>query len=224
MYKADEQADWLQTIVKPLITYLPALNPADVWDPAMDNRIEALALPFIQMVDSIEPGTKTGAALGAKEKENAGLAFKAGLFLCNESLDKSHSISQEITSRTGSYLHGLMHRMEGDFSNAKYWFSDGGQHPISTQLVTCLRNYLSLQDLTEVNNDALRSKLEALVSYPAWNAAVFVDAVELQLMDVQHAKADEWLRHIQRFEIKLILDYCYEQGCGGRLIEAIEQQ
>jgi hypothetical protein len=49
-------------------------------------------------------------------------------------IERSHSISQNIENLEGSFLHGMMHRREGDFSNAKYWFRRVGNHPVIEQL------------------------------------------------------------------------------------------
>ena len=38
-----------------------------------------------------------------------------GLWLLHDFLDESHSLSQEITTDTGSYWHGIMHRREPDY-------------------------------------------------------------------------------------------------------------
>ena len=46
----------------------------------------------------------------------------AGVWLLHDYLDESHTISQRIDTPSGSFWHGIMHRREGDFSNAKYWF------------------------------------------------------------------------------------------------------
>ncbi|MFC5451734.1 hypothetical protein [Paenibacillus aestuarii] len=210
MHSNKEEANWLEVIAKPLLEHLPALYPVEEWDTSMDARIEGLLLENL---------TK-----GRAEQEPYGMAIKAGLFLLNESLDKSHDIAQEITNTSGSYWHAIMHRMEGDYSNAKYWFHDVGHHPIFSNLIHCVRNYLSLKDLADMEHDALRSKLEVLITSPVWNPNVFVDAVELQVSHVQHATVETWLQHIQRYEMQLLLQYCYEQSCGGSLLEAIGQK
>ena len=44
----------------------------------------------------------------------------SGLCLLHNFLDGSHTITQDIASPEGSYWHGIMHRMEGDFGNSKY--------------------------------------------------------------------------------------------------------
>ncbi|WP_432798606.1 hypothetical protein [Poriferisphaera sp. WC338] len=53
----------------------------------------------------------------------------AGLWLYADQLERSHRISQSISSPTGSYWHGIMHRREGDFWNSKYWFRQAANHP-----------------------------------------------------------------------------------------------
>ncbi|MFW5697621.1 MAG: hypothetical protein ACOCX1_03570 [Fimbriimonadaceae bacterium] len=55
--------------------------------------------------------------------------LQALIWLYVDELEKSHLVSQNMSTKTGSYLHGIMHRREGDFSNAKYWFRNAGEHP-----------------------------------------------------------------------------------------------
>ena len=59
---------------------------------------------------------------------------RSGLFLYFCALDESHIISQGIHTPSGSYWHGIMHRQEGDWSNAKYWFRRTGSHPVFDDL------------------------------------------------------------------------------------------
>lgn len=58
----------------------------------------------------------------------------SGLWLLAGDLDRSHRISQDDSSPEGSFWHGIMHRREGDFSNAKYWFRRVGEHPVFARL------------------------------------------------------------------------------------------
>jgi hypothetical protein len=37
-------------------------------------------------------------------------------------IDRPHRIVQEDSSAMGSYIHGIVHRLEGDYWNSNYWF------------------------------------------------------------------------------------------------------
>ncbi|HWP31847.1 MAG TPA: hypothetical protein VNK96_09040 [Fimbriimonadales bacterium] len=56
------------------------------------------------------------------------LEAQAGIWLYVDELERSHKISQNLTTREGMTWHGIMHRREGDFGNSKYWFRQAGFH------------------------------------------------------------------------------------------------
>ncbi|WP_442510186.1 hypothetical protein SH528x_001794 [Novipirellula sp. SH528] len=81
----------------------------------------------------------------------------SGLWLLAGDLDRSHRISQDIDEKEGSFWHGIMHRREGDFSNAKYWFRRVGKHPVITQLAEiCGSDYRSGEDFVDACANATR--------------------------------------------------------------------
>ena len=41
--------------------------------------------------------------------------------------DEAHDLCQEIPSRNGSWIHAWLHRQEGDFGNACYWYDRAGK-------------------------------------------------------------------------------------------------
>lgn len=41
--------------------------------------------------------------------------------------EKAHDIAQDIDSPMGSWLHALLHLIEGDTGNAGYWFRRAGR-------------------------------------------------------------------------------------------------
>jgi hypothetical protein len=59
-------------------------------------------------------------------------ALLSALWLVAGNLDASHTLSQSNASPEVSYLHGIMHRREGDFGNAQYWFNRVEKHPLET--------------------------------------------------------------------------------------------
>lgn len=40
---------------------------------------------------------------------------------------EAHQIAQDIPSKEGSLIHAYLHRKEGDFSNARYWYQQAGR-------------------------------------------------------------------------------------------------
>ena len=53
----------------------------------------------------------------------------------NNRWHESHDIAQDIPSATGSWIHALLHTIEGDLGNAGYWYSKAGQAPIQPDQV-----------------------------------------------------------------------------------------
>ena len=70
----------------------------------------------------------------ASQDDASGLL--AGLWLWHDFLDESHEISQGLHSATGSFWHAIMHRREGDFSNAKYWYARCRNHPALAEIAS----------------------------------------------------------------------------------------
>lgn len=70
----------------------------------------------------------------AGSAEDMAAACVSGLWLLHNYLDASHDISQSIDSPAGSHWHAIMHRLEGDFSNSKYWYRRVGSWPVYDQV------------------------------------------------------------------------------------------
>lgn len=68
--------------------------------------------------------------LVAAEPLRRNAAAQSALWLYVDDLDRSHRISQDLHDSTGSYLHGIMHRREGDFWNSHYWMRQAESHPV----------------------------------------------------------------------------------------------
>lgn len=58
---------------------------------------------------------------------HAGLV--AGLWLYVDELDPAHTAAQDLDTPTGAFWHAVVHRREGDFDNALYWYRKAARHP-----------------------------------------------------------------------------------------------
>jgi hypothetical protein len=129
-------------------------------------------------------------------------ACLAGLWLHHDHLDRSHAVSQTIHSATGSYWHGIMHRREGDYPNAKYWFRRTGEHPVLADLAR------SAALLTSGSG----ADAEPLTAGGRWDPYAFVDLCQ----DCVSGRSDResLCRRIQRLEWEILFDYCYRRAAG----------
>ena len=120
---------------------------------------------------------------------SANLIRSTGL-LWHDHLDESHVISQDIGDSDGSFLHGLMHRREPDYPNAKYWFNQTGNHEAFPEI------------LKEAESVLIGTDLAHLVE-GKWDPYAMVDAVS-------RAKADTaeyaLLQNVQRIEFEVLLE------------------
>ena len=144
---------------------------------------------------SVESVGALGQAVGAlgMSPTVATLARSAAL-LWHDHLDASHDVSQDLPSSDGSFLHGIMHRREQDYPNAKYWFRRAGDHPCYPALATQAAAYLGV-----TGNEALAKRL---VPGGQWDPFAFVDAVESAMQNGQLVDA---LQNIQRLEFESLV-------------------
>lgn len=41
--------------------------------------------------------------------------------------NRAHTIAQDISGKTGAWIHAYLHRKEGDLGNAAYWYRQAGR-------------------------------------------------------------------------------------------------
>ncbi len=138
-------------------------------------------------------------------------ACLAGLWLYHDFLDESHAISQEIHTPSGSFWHGILHRREGDFENAKYWLRRVGNHPVYDPLRQATA--AAAAAMPSGNSDAT----SRLLTQSAWDPLAFVDLCRAA-QSVGHASPSEPTAAlclvVQAREWELLFDHCYRTASG----------
>ena len=105
---------------------------------------------------------------------------RSGLYLYLSALDESHTISQSISTDSGSFWHGIMHRQEPDYANAKYWFRRVGRHPVYDELER--------------------------VTGEAWDPFAFVDACSRAMQEKRDSGTYELLQRVQELELNTLIN------------------
>ena len=120
---------------------------------------------------------------------------RSAAFLWHDHLGASHDVSQNLPSEDGSFLHGIMHRREPDYPNAKYWFRRAGNHSSYSTLASRVEEYLG-----EVDKEMLS---KCLVPDGCWDPFAFVDAVETAERSRENI---EIFQNIQRLEFESLVE------------------
>ncbi len=155
---------------------------------------------------SIRPEAMFGETPIAQPRD--AMAVLAGLHLWNDALADSHSLAQGIETPTGSYWHGIMHRREPDYTNAKHWFERVGDHPVYAAL------YQDALEILDADGGPWATRTaERLRSHGRWDPIAMVDWCHVAETD-EHSGYG-LLEEIQMREIEHLLRHSFRAAVGA---------
>lgn len=150
------------------------------------------ALPIVELGERLDRALKD-----MRITPSLGRLLRSLVYLWHDHMDESHRIAQEIETNDGSLIHGMLHRREPDYSNAKYWFRRVGSHPSFLTLAIRAGDLLEHRGETDLHSRLLPNKM--------WDPFAFIDTVE-------DAEAGQFrgklpiLEEVQKIEFECLLE------------------
>ncbi len=132
------------------------------------------------------------------------IAAHAVVLLWHDHLDAAHCLVQDLDTPDGSLVHGILHRREPDYANAKYWFRQTGRHPVTPGLSRAAAAHFAAADPAE-----LRPRL---LPGGQWEAAAFVDLCAAAARQPSGAPLPRELTTLQAMEFRTLLDHFLAAG------------
>ena len=117
---------------------------------------------------------------------------RAGLFYYHNALEDAHKEAQKGEGDLASYWHGMVHRREGDFENARYWMRRAGEQPV----------FQEMQHRASDGSPHMSRQAN-------WDPYLFINLCEqYKYGEVEYKKE---IGHLQKVEFAAIFDYVWRQ-------------
>ena len=125
--------------------------------------------------------------------------LRAAALLYHDHHDEAHDLVQDLPDADGALIHGILHRREPDYWNAKYWFRRFVAHPAHLALGKRLRSLATTP--AELESAA------ALTLPGAFDPFGFVDACEAAAKTPSSHPTVTWLRRVQQAEFEDLINH-----------------
>lgn len=132
------------------------MNTLQIGEP-LQQWLESLPHSVPLRAVSIDSGSPINGGKGLEQLiTDSGLPadslITAMLWLRIGVIDIPHNIVQNGTTPLASYLHGVVHRMEADYWNSKYWFRQVRDSPLLQSLSNSVERRLKEESLLSMAN------------------------------------------------------------------------
>jgi hypothetical protein len=104
--------------------WLARLSGLDLLPSLLARRPAQSSRVWVDGLVSLTPSQQ--GTQGSPARGETGELFRGGLLYAADDLDSAHAVFQQLDSPEGAYWHGMLHRREGDFLNARYWVRRAG--------------------------------------------------------------------------------------------------
>ena len=147
--------------------------------------------------------------------------IRNALYHNNDDLDAAHQICQDVGNTSSlpeiSYWHGIIHRREPDFNNARSWFQRSQDLQANDTLYHAIYNLLQraiqMPDYGNAREIALQF-LKHLQNQETWDALYFLNLCETQSQN-KDPHLEKLLEDIQAIEFQTLFHWTFQQAIGA---------
>jgi len=189
------------------------MSPNESASSTLFNRVQAVI--GTDELPALGPKSRANVKSGGQLRQELDLIFsatrvspltadliRAAALLWHDDLDQAHVIVQNGNSTEAAFIHGIVHRREPDYGNAKYWFHRVGQHRTFSKIGARVAEFLSHNP---------RHPSSTFVANGMWQPMNFIDACAQA--EQPHKDFDVLsLQHLQRIEFEALLEHLCETG------------
>ena len=129
--------------------------------------------------------------LRVREEKELPPLVRGALFYALDALEDGHRLFQDAPGDLGSYWHGMMHRREADFDNARYWFRRAGRMAFFPAV-----------------HGAVKQASGLFARQPTWDPYLFTGECEQAKYG---AETEAELAKVQQGEFEAVFDYTWRQ-------------
>ena len=118
--------------------------------------------------------------------------LRAGLFYYHNAIEDSHREAAKGEGDLAAYWHGMVHRREGDFDNARYWMRRAGEQPVFQEM-----HGRSADGAPNMNRQS------------NWDPSLFINLCEQYKYGAHEYKKE--IGTLQRVEFAVMFDYVWRR-------------
>jgi hypothetical protein len=156
-----------------------------------------------KLLEGVTPGQLLSVPVANPQDASAMLG---GLWLWHDALDECHRIVQDLPGPTGNFWHAIMHRREGDFSNARYWYARCVDHRAFRLISAMAMDVIGRQT---TDKSLLR------IAAGEYNPNALVDLVE-EIHDQPNDPRHHAAVRLQQMEWEALFQHCAYEAAGAQ--------
>lgn len=130
---------------------------------------------------------------------DSAVLLRAAALLYHDHQDDAHDLVADRNDISAAFLHGILHRREPDYWNAKYWFRQCELHPVYSAVAARLGTWLDPQEAEAAQAFTLPGTFDPFAFVDACESCRRIDPKSPRvaiLRKIQHAEFEAIVQHL----------------------------